>query len=92
MRVKTKVPHIWEEVQSIREKFPSINFLPEIVGEQFHIYGSKKGRIVLVDLLKFPGDKRTFWKIRCLEGDLFKGTRKFSYKKLALIKIMEYLK
>jgi hypothetical protein len=53
-----------------------------------HVYSSKKGDIRLAEFIT----PEHFWKIYCLEGELFEGVEYFKTKKEAEKRIKELLK
>lgn len=83
MEVEKVIHEGWKELKEAGSKF---NFL----GKYQYIYSSDKGKISLVMEKKIFSEKKE-WEIFCLEGDLFKGTQRFSSKESAEKKIKEYL-
>lgn len=64
--------------------------LKQLFGKYHFIFTSKKGKISLIQFKRFI-DKKGYWEMFCLEGDLFDETESFDNRHEAQKRIMELL-
>jgi len=88
MKEEVRIHRGYTEFKNAEEKGIKI---PRLFGKYHYIFSTEKGRISLVLLKDYYYDDIDFWKIYCLEGNLFEDTERFDTKHEAIKRIKELL-
>ena len=83
MKVKKRIHQGWSEQIELE--------ITPIISKYQYIYSSGKKQISLIKLLNYFHDRKDFWEIYSLEGNLFEDVERFPTKKEAEKRISELL-
>jgi len=61
----------WEKARASGFKYKNL------IGKEWHIFSSEKGRISCVKFINYFMDGKNFYELYCLEGELFKYEERY---------------
>lgn len=74
MQEEKMVHWMWKEFEKAKQQ--GIN-VENLFGKYRYVFSSNNGKISCVELINYLLDKKIFWEINCIQGNLFEGIERF---------------